>query len=191
MPDDLGLTEDEPLDVPPGGGDEGGEPYGMEMARLAYELPRRDYERLEGRRDRFLGQLATTRTVTGAMATLFAGAIVIAGEPLSPALARTDVGISLAFTVALLALALISSIVPYYWPRWKHPLTSGDLLADEPGLGQAVLFWRLGQSTAAAVQQNAGAIVKLEAAANLAAALATLSALGLVASATLAVLALR
>ena len=191
MPGDLGLIEDEPLDAPPGGDDEGGEPYGLELARLAYELPRRDYERLEGRRDRFLGQLATTRTVTGAMATLFAGAILIAGEPLSPALARTDVGISLAFTAAFLALALISSVVPYYWPRWKHPLTSGDLLADEPGLGYSVLFWRLGQSTAAAVQQNAGAIVKLEAAANFAAALATLSALGLVASATLAVLALR
>lgn len=191
MPDDLGLIEDEPLANPPGGGDEGGAAYGMEMARLAYEMPRRDYERLEDRRDRFLGQLATTRTVTGAMATLFAGAIVIAGDPLSPALARTDVGIALAATGALLALALISSIVPYYWPRWKHPLTSGDLLADEPGLGHSVLFWRLGQSTAAAVQQNAGAIVKLEAAANFAAALATLSALGLVASATLAVLALR
>lgn len=189
MPGDLGLSEDDPLDAPPDDGGEAGGPYGLELARLAYELPRRDYERLEGRRDRFLGQLATTRTVTGAMATLFAGAIVIAGEPLSPALARTDVGISLAFTAAF--LALISSVIPYYRPRWKHPLTSGDLLADEPGLGYSVLFWRLGQSTAAAVQQNAGAIVKLEAAANFAAALATLSALGLVASATLAVLALQ
>lgn len=191
MPGDLGLIEDEPLDAPPGGDDEGGEPYGLELARLAYELPRRDYERLEGRRDRFLGQLATTRTVTGAMATLFAGAIVIAGEPLSPALARTDVGISLAFTAAFLALALISSVVPYYWPRWKDLPTVDDVLADDPNLPYSMQFLRLGDLITEAVRENARAVAKLEATVNFAAALATLSALGLLASAAMAVLALR
>lgn len=167
--------------------DDADEPRDLEIARQIYEVSRGDSERLEVRRDRFLSQLSTTRTVAGAMATLFAGAIVIAGEPLSPALARADVRIALAVTVVLLALALISSVIPYFWPRWRTPPTVDDLGSAMPGLTPQLLFWLLAEEIDATVRVNSSGVAKLEAAVNLAAVLTTLSALGLLASAAMTV----
>lgn len=158
----------------------------LEIARLAYEGPRDDYARQEARRDHLLGHLATTRTVAGAMATLFAGAIVIAGEPLSPALAQADVRIAVMITGVFLALTLIVSVIPYIWPPWHEPPSRRDFLAAEQALDLVALLWWMGDQTAQAVDDNAASLKIVSALVNASTALATLSALSLLAAVALA-----
>ena len=163
----------------------------LEIARLAYEGPRDDHARQEARRDHLLGHLATTRTVAGAMATLFAGAIVIAGEPLSPALAQTDVRIAAAITAALLAATLSISVVPYFWPEWDEPPSRDEFLLAEARMGYVALLWWLGDQTDRVVENNARSLKRLRRVVNAATVLATLSALALLLGGALAVLAVR
>lgn len=179
---------EEPNDADIDPQDDADEPRDLEIARLMYEMSRGDQDRLDGQRDRLLAQLSTTRTVTGAMATLFAGALVLANDPLGLTLTRTDVRVSLAITGALLALALIASVIPYYWPKWRDAPRLEQMTASSTTLPLPTLLWQLAERTAAATHENSATIVTLGKMVNASATLAAASGLGLLATAAIVVL---
>lgn len=162
----------------------------LQIAQLALDEPRRAYERQQRDRDRLLGQLSTTRTVASAMATLFAGAIAIGGDPLGGAFARTDVRAVLAATAVLLTLTLVASVVPYFRPRWWDLPSRNETFDGESPQRYLDLIRRLGDLIDGVIAENERALRRLAMIVNAATVLAALSAVGLVAAAALAVSAL-
>ena len=167
------------------------DPDDLNVARLAYEMPRDEYHQIEQYRDRALAQLTTTRVIAGAMATLFGGAIFIAGEPLGSVLQRPEVSASVGATIALLALTLIASVGPYLLLHWQDGPSRANFLAAEADTAYPDLLWEIGDQFATASERNRRTLAKLELAVNLATILALLSSLALLLAAVLAVLAVQ
>ena len=163
----------------------------LQFAQRAWDDAEREHRDHQNRRDRALNQLSTTRTVSWAMATVLGGAVVLAGDPLNDALSTLSVQISLAFTVAGLAAAILLSVLPNYWPHWQRLPGFERWSRLEAELSYAAALWSMAEAADSVNQDNVNALRRLENIVRVSSVLSALSALGLVSAAILAVLALR
>ena len=159
------------------------------IAELAYQIPRGKCQEQDRQRDSLLGQLATTRQITGAMLTVFGAALIIARGPLGGPLAELEVVVFGGISIGLFVLTSIASVAPYA-VRWRRAPDLSGFSRDLTRSGYIALLWTLGDGSTAAARANAVSLRRLELLVNIATALQTLSILSVAATVAAALSAL-